>query len=48
MFIFMKEIENHKQIFNQLKTFFNKDLKETFEEIRIDAMKTHWSSHKTH
>ena len=48
MFMFMKEIENHKQILDQLKTSFNKNSKETFEEIRIDAMKIYWSSYKIH
>ena len=48
MFIFMKEIENHKQILDQLKTSFNKDSKKAFEKARIDAMKVYWSSHKTH
>ena len=41
MFMFMKEIEDHKQILDQLKTFLNKDSKETFEETRIDAMKVY-------
>ena len=41
MFMFMKKIENHKQIFDQLKTSLNKDSKKVFEEIRIDAMKVH-------